>query len=66
MGLLDGLEKFGLKNISTENMYEEPEKNIPVKEEVKAVENKIEETDFVFPKKIRMSCMRFFVHKSSD
>lgn len=32
-------------------MYEEPEKNIPVKEEVKAAENKIEETDFVFPKK---------------
>ncbi|MCQ2081991.1 MAG: DUF2225 domain-containing protein [Lachnospiraceae bacterium] len=52
MGLLDGLEKFGLKNISTENMYEEQEKKPVVeekKEEKKAVN--LDETDYIFPKK---------------
>ncbi len=52
MGLLDGLEKFGLKNISTDNMYAEQEKRTarPGKETV-AAEKEIKETDFIFAKK---------------
>ncbi|MCR4788602.1 MAG: DUF2225 domain-containing protein [Lachnospiraceae bacterium] len=54
MGLLDGLEKLGIKGVDTSNMFEEPEKEEPVKKAPPKVAEKpvFNEEDYVFVKKL--------------
>lgn len=51
MGLFDGLAKMGLKNATTDDMYETKKPEVkPVQETVKAAAPTVFETDFIFAK----------------
>ena len=54
MGLMDSLEKLGIKNVSTDSMFEKQAPEKPVKEEAskekEEKDNKVEETSFLLKK----------------
>lgn len=52
MGLLDGLEKLGLKNIDASKMYEKETKQAVKQENIVVQKVEVKETDYLFVKKM--------------